>query len=196
MINMSNNLEKKELSVEKVYYDQKDMHGEMLRYRSNSLSYKYGMLAIVFSILAAFISLNSVKWDLTIIVKILGNIIILLFGFLSVEKVKAYNKKFSYVLMVFGVVCIARIFWCPLILIKDYAQFLANPEVTGRLGQTVVGNAMMNSYLPQSGYTRAIIAIVLLVLSSISFLVAGITAYFKSVQYENYMHGKDISKGV
>ena len=196
MINMSNNLEKKELSVEKVYYDQEDMHGEMLRYRSNSLSYKYGMLAIVFSILAAFISLNSVKWDLTIIVKILGNIIILLFGFLSVEKVKAYNKKFSYVLMVFGVVCIARIFWCPLILIKDYAQFLANPEVTGRLGQTVVGNAMMNSYLPQSGYTRAIIAIVLLVLSSISFLVAGITAYFKSVQYENYMHGKDISKGV
>ena len=196
MINMSNNLEKKELSVEKVYYDQKDMHGEMLRYRSNSLSYKYGMLAIVFSILAAFISLNSVKWDLAIIVKILGNIIILLFGFLSVEKVKAYNKKFSYVLMVFGVVCIARIFWCPLILIKDYAQFLANPEVTGRLGQTVVGNAMMNSYLPQSGYTRAIIAIVLLVLSSISFLVAGITAYFKSVQYENYMHGKDISKGV
>lgn len=196
MINMSNNLEKKELSVEKVYYDQKDMHGEMLRYRSNSLSYKYGMLAIVFSILSAFISLNSVKWDLTIIVKILGNIIILLFGFLSVEKVKAYNKKFSYVLMVFGVVCIARIFWCPLILIKDYAQFLSNPEVTGRLGQTVVGNAMMNSYLPQSGYTRAIIAIVLLVLSSISFLVAGITAYFKSVQYENYMHGKDISKGV
>ena len=196
MINMSNNLEKKELSVEKVYYDQKDMHGEMLRYRSNSLSYKYGMLAIVFSILAAFISLNSVKWDLAIIVKILGNIIILLFGFLSVEKVKAYNKKFSYVLMVFGVVCIARIFWCPLILIKDYAQFLADPEVTGRLGQTVVGNAMMNSYLPQSGYTRAIIAIVLLVLSSISFLVAGITAYFKSVQYENYMHGKDISKGV
>lgn len=196
MINMSNNLEKKELSVEKVYYDQKDMHGEMLRYRSNSLSYKYGMLAIVFSILAAFISLNSVKWDLAIIVKILGNIIILLFGFLSVEKVKAYNKKFSYVLMVFGVVCIARIFWCPLILIKDYAQFLANPEVTGRLGQTVVGNAMMNSYLPQSGYTRAIIAILLLVLSSISFLVAGITAYFKSVQYENYMHGKDISKGV
>ena len=196
MINMSNNLEKKELSVEKVYYDQKDMHGVMLRYRSNSLSYKYGMLAIVFSILSAFISLNSVKWDLTIIVKILGNIIILLFGFLSVEKVKAYNKKFSYVLMVFGVVCIARIFWCPLILIKDYAQFLSNPEVTGRLGQTVVGNAMMNSYLPQSGYTRAIIAIVLLVLSSISFLVAGITAYFKSVQYENYMHGKDISKGV
>ena len=197
MINMSNNLEKKELAVnEKVYYDKDNMQGEMLRYRANSLSYKYGMLAIVFSILAAFISLNSVKWDLAIIVKILGNIIILLFGFLSVEKVKAYNKKFSYVLMVFGVVCIARIFWCPLILIKDYAQFLANPEVTGRLGQTVVGNAMMNSYLPQSGYTRAIIAIVLLVLSSISFLVAGITAYFKSVQYENYMHGKDISKGV
>ena len=192
---MSDNLEKKEVA-EKVYYDQSDMQGEMMRYRANSLSYKYGMLAIVFSILAAFISLNSVLWDVDIIVKILGNIVILLFGFLSIEKVKAYDKKFSYVLIAFGVVCVARIFWCPMMLIRDYGQFLIDPEVTGRLGPTITGSGMMNAYLPQSGYTRAIIAIVLLSLSAVSFLVSGITAYFKACKYHQYMQGKDVSKGV
>lgn len=195
---MSNNLEKKELSVnERVYYDQDNMQGEMLRYRANSLSYKYGMLAIVFSILAAFISLNSIHWDVDVIVKILGNIVILLFGFLSIEKVKAYNKRFSYVLMAFGLVSIVRIFWCPLMLIRDYSNYLVDNNVVGRLGKTIVGvGDYMFAYLPQSGYVRAIIAIIFLVLSAISFLFSGITAYFKAKQYEEYMQGKDISKGV
>ena len=195
---MSNNLEKKELTVnEKVYYDQDNMQGEMLRYRANSLSYKYGMLAIVFSVLAAFISLNSIQWDVDVIVKILGNIVILLFGFLSIEKVKAYDKKFSYVLMAFGLICIGRIFWCPLMLIRDYSNFLVDPTVVGRLGKTVVGTGeFMYAYLPQSGYVRAAIAIVFLVISAATFLISGITAYFKAKQYEQYMQGKDISKGV
>ena len=39
---MTTNVEKKELAVEeKVYYDQSDMQGEMMRYRTNSSSYKY-----------------------------------------------------------------------------------------------------------------------------------------------------------
>ena len=72
MNNMTTNVEKKELAVqEKVYYDQSDMHGEMMRYRANSSSYKFGMLAIIFSVLASFISLNSIKWTtFDVIVKI------------------------------------------------------------------------------------------------------------------------------
>ena len=198
MNNMTTNVEKKELAVEeKVYYDQSDMQGEMMRYRTNSSSYKYGMLAIAFSVLAAFISLNSIKWTtFDVIIKILGNIVILLFGFLSVEKVKAYNKSYSYVLMAFGAVCIGRIFWFPLMLITDYTAYLANNLETGRLGATIVGDAMANSYLPQSGYVRAIIAIVFLVLSAFFFILSGIIAYIKSVRYQQYMQGKDISKGV
>ena len=197
MNNMTTNVEKKELAQEKVYYDQSDMQGEMMRYRANSSSYKYGMLAIIFSVLASFISLNSIKWTtFDVIVKILGNIVILLFGFLSVEKVKAYNKSYSYVLMAFGGVCVGRIFWFPLMLITDYTAYLNNNLETGRLGATVVGDPMANSYLPQSGYIRAIIAIVLLALSALFFIVSGIIAYKKSVRYHQYMQGKDISKGV
>ena len=197
MNNMTTNVEKKELVQEKVYYDQSDMQGEMMRYRANSSSYKYGMLAIIFSVLASFISLNSIKWTtFDVIIKILGNIVILLFGFLSVEKVKAYNKSYSYVLMAFGGVCVGRIFWFPLMLITDYTAYLNNNLETGRLGATVVGDPMANSYLPQSGYIRAIIAIVLLALSALFFIVSGIIAYKKSVRYHQYMQGKDISKGV
>lgn len=197
MNNMTTNVEKKELVQEKVYYDQSDMQGEMMRYRANSSSYKYGMLAIIFSVLASFISLNSIKWTtFDVIIKILGNIVILLFGFLSVEKVKAYNKSYSYVLMAFGGICVGRIFWFPLMLISDYTAYLNNNLETGRLGATVVGDPMANSYLPQSGYIRAIIAIVLLSLSAIFFILSGIIAYKKSVRYHQYMQGKDISKGV
>jgi hypothetical protein len=194
---MTTNVEKKELAQERVYYDQSDMQGEMMRYRANSSSYKYGMLAIVFSVLAAFISLNSIKWTtFDVIIKILGNIVILLFGFLSIEKVKAYNKSYSYVLMAFGGICVGRIFWFPLMLITDYTAYLANNLETGRLGATVIGDPMANSYLPQSGYIRAIIAIVFLALSAFFFIVSGIIAYKKSVRYHQYMQGKDISKGV
>ena len=197
MNNMTTNVEKKELVQEKVYYDQSDMQGEMMRYRANSSSYKYGMLAIIFSVLASFISLNSIKWTtFDVIIKILGNIVILLFGFLSVEKVKAYNKSYSYVLMAFGGICVGRIFWFPLMLISDYTAYLNNNLETGRLGATVVGDPMANSYLPQSGYIRAIIAIVFLALSALFFIVSGIIAYKKSVRYHQYMQGKDISKGV
>ncbi len=197
MNNMTTNVEKKELAQERVYYDQSDMQGEMMRYRANSSSYKYGMLAIVFSVLAAFISLNSIKWTtFDVIVKILGNIVILLFGFLSIEKVKAYNKSYSYVLMAFGGICVGRIFWFPLMLITDYTAYLANNLETGRLGATVIGDPMANSYLPQSGYVRAIIAIVFLALSAFFFIISGIIAYKKSVRYHQYMQGKDISKGV
>ena len=197
MINMSNNLENKNLQVEKVYYDQNNMEGEMLRYRANSSSYKYGMLAIVFSILAAFVSLNSIKWSLDVIFKILLNIVLLLFGFLSVEKAKAYSKKYSCLLIGFGVVCIARIFWFPMILITDYTAYLADETQLGKLGPTITSkNPYTNAYLPTSGYTRATIAIVLLVLAATCFLISGIVGYIKAKKYENYMHGKDISKGV
>ena len=197
MINMSNNLENKNSKVEKVYYDQNNLEGEMLRYRANSSSYKYGMLAIVFNILAAFISLNSVKWGVDVIIKILMNIVILLFGFLSIEKAKAYSKKYSYVLIGFGIVSIARIFWYPLILIRDYSAYLLDETQLGKLGPTITSkNEYSNAYLPASGYTRATIAIVLLSLAAVCFLVSGIIGYVKAKKYEQYMQGKDVSKGV
>ncbi len=196
--NLENNEEVKSTS-EKIYYDEHDIEGQMLRYRTNSLSYKLGMGAILCSVLAAFISLNTLVWNASVIIKILGNIIILLFGFLSIEKVKAYSKEYSYVLCGIGAVCVARIFWCPIQIMVWYGRFLANPEdveVKEHLGPTITGSYITEAYLPQNGYVRGIIAIVLLALTATLFISAGIIGIIKAKRYANYMATQDVSKGV
>lgn len=201
MNNMTTNVEKKELAVEeKVYYDQSDMQGEMMRYRTNSSSYKYGMLAIAFSVLAAFISLNSIKWTtFDVIIKILGNIVILLFGFLSIEKVKSYSLSYSYTLIGIGGLCVARMFWIPVRLITLYAQYQAdptNPEALKYLGASVIGDPKVNSYLPQSGTIRGVAAMVLIALAAACFIGAGVQGAIKAKHYAEYMSTQDTTKGV
>ena len=67
---------------------------EMTRYRANGLSYKLGFLAIVFSVLAAFMSLNSFQPNsVAVIGKIMLNIVILLGGFLFCEQAKNYSAR-------------------------------------------------------------------------------------------------------
>lgn len=186
-------------TTDQVYYDTTNMQGQMMRYRTNGFAYKLGMLAIAFSILGAFICLNSYKWDLTIIIKILGNIVILLFGFLSIEKVKSYSLSYSYTLIGIGGLCVARMFWIPVRLITLYAQYQAdptNPEALKYLGASVIGDPKVNSYLPQSGTIRGVAAMVLIALSAVCFIGAGVQGAIKAKHYAEYMSTQDTTKGV
>lgn len=182
--------------TDKVYYNAQDIQGEMMRYRVNSLSYKLGMFAIGFSILAAFISLNSLAWNYSVIFKILLNIVLLLFGFLSIEKVKAYSLKSAYILVGFGVVCIARIFWCPLRLIIDYSAFLKDNTQVGSLGPVITGDYLTNAYLPMDGYFRGYAAIVLLACAAAFFIASGVIGIIRSKKYTAFIATQDTSKGV
>lgn len=201
---MDNKVENKNAvnSTEKVYYDQSNMHGEMLRYKTNSLSYKLGFGGILCSLLGAFICLNSLTWGPEIIIKILGNIVILLFGFLSLEKVKAYSKTYSYVMLGIGGVCILRIFWGPLQILTWYAKYIDNPtddelvEIRKHLGAAMIDSYSTNAYLPQSGYFRGITAIVFFAMAAAFFIGAGVYGYIKAKQYADYMKDQDVSKGV
>ena len=89
---------------------------EKMRYNNNKLSYYLGLGGIALSLLSCFIGLNSLQptaaWSIFLI---LLNILILLFGFLTAEKVKVYSKNFSYYSIGLGAVCIARIFMYPLL---------------------------------------------------------------------------------
>ncbi|MBD5390461.1 hypothetical protein HDR67_00395 [bacterium] len=184
-------------NTEKVYYNVNNLEGEMMRYRTNSLSYKLGMLAIVFSILAAFLVLNSLAWDFTVVIKILMNIVILLFGFLSIEKVKAYSKEYSMVLIGIGVVCGLRIFWGPLTLIVDYTRYLSSGKtVTGKLGPTITGSYVRNAYLWMDGYFRGITSMVLLGCAAACFILAGVIGIAKAQKYAKFMATQDTTKGV
>ncbi|MBQ9899573.1 MAG: hypothetical protein IJM36_00425 [Acholeplasmatales bacterium] len=87
---------------------------EMMRYRENSLSYKLGMAGIGASVLACFFCLNAFNpINFATLIAIMLNIVILLGGFLCIEKSKSYSFGGSVALIVFGGVCIGRIFWIP-----------------------------------------------------------------------------------
>lgn len=171
-----------------------NLESEMMRYRPNGLSYKLGFGGIAFSVLAAFICLNSFNPNsFLVIVKILMNIAILLFGFLNVEKAKAYSKKGSIVLMAIGGVNIARIFWVPLLLIINYNKWVSAPVDQKSQYEFILGKTITNSssnlinYLPQNGNFRGITAIIFLLISAAFFISAGVVGYKRSVKLEAYM---------
>ncbi|MDE7095446.1 MAG: hypothetical protein K2O23_03060, partial [Anaeroplasmataceae bacterium] len=118
---------------------------------------------------------------------------------LSVEKVKSYSKEYSYVLCGIGAVCFARIFWGPLQLMIWYGQYKnnpENPEISKHLGPTVIGDYKTQAYLTQDGNIRAIIAIVLLAITTVLFVMAGVIGLVRAKKYAAYMATQDVTKGV
>ncbi len=187
---------------------------EKMRYNNNSLAYLLGMLAILFSVLACFIGLNSLQPSsaLTVFIVLL-NIAILLFGFLSAEKVKTYTKKYTYFMYALGGACIARIFIYPLMLIVNYQKFLsvvfsggnenvpqnyelAKAQYSDILGVTIIGNLaeengvykiVDSGYLWSNGTFRGVLLIVLLGLAATCFIAAGFINYRKEKQLSSYL---------
>jgi hypothetical protein len=172
---------------------------EMMRYRENRLSYNIGIIGIFASLFACFVCLNSTNPVTAIVViKVLLNIVILLGGFLCIEKSKAYSAKASIGLVVFGGVCVARIFWIPLQLItyfSMYKSYLANETddtaFTNYLGKTIITayTDTKESYrwLPASGTFRGILAIVLLAIAAATFIAAGVIGYIRSKKLSTYL---------
>lgn len=179
---------------------------EMMRYRVNGLSYKLGLVAMITSLFAAFICLNSVEpRDYQTIIVILINVVILLGGFLSAEMVKNYNKKGAIAQMVFGAVCIGRIFWLPLNLIINYntyvnlkglkklteSQKASYDNAKAQLAKTILskheGTKYATAFLPADGNFRGIVAIVLLVLAAVAFIAAGIIGYKRAQKLSTYL---------
>jgi hypothetical protein len=160
-----------------------DFYCEMMRYQPNKLSYNLGLLAIVFDVAFLFIALNTIAATSIVMVKILGNILILLIGFLAVEKVKSYSKKFSLVLIAFGVICVARLFYVPL------QVFLGTDIIS-----TTLPWMPKNMTIAEYGRQRGIILFVLLGISAASFLAAGIVGYIKSVKLEKFLQKTNVTR--
>lgn len=188
---------------------------EKMRYQNNSLSYTLGMLGIIFSVLAAFVGLNSYRPTVGVILKILFNIVILLGGFLAIEKAKNYRKEYSIFLVVIGVICALRILWVPLQLIQYSSlakETLLNPSnyKGGNLiasAQDTINNCKKylaevafpakyengkflyssTGWLFNDGVFRGIMMVVELVLASACFVASGLVGYKKSVALESYL---------
>lgn len=146
-------------SMSEVEYN--DMQLEKMRYFNNTLAYGLGYLGIICSFTAALIALNTLspKYFLSGIggvIAILMNIVILLSGFLSAEKVKAYSEEYSKFEFGLGVVCLLRIFWYPLATWQLYAQMRADvangataskiiADYTGKLGASLISGAQVDA---------------------------------------------------
>ncbi len=171
---------------------------EKMRYQKNTLSYSIGFIGILASIFAAFLLLNSLQPGFYTVLKILMNIVILLFGFMCCENVKNYREKSGYMMIGIGAVCFARIFFGPMILFTKYHQlqgFLHDetPELTDAektICQKWLGSSVMShtGYLTTNGYVRAIIAIVLLLIAAASFIAAGLICIKKSTDLKKYLN--------
>jgi len=185
---------------------------EMMRYRPNGLSYKLGFGGIAFSLLGAFICLNSFNPQTAItILKILLNIAILLVGFLCCEQAKAYSKKGSLTLVVIGGVCIARMFWIPLQLMINFGGYITafnarkavNPESTeyanftaemakysSSLGKTITTGyegGQATAWYTSNGYVRGVLAMVFLAIAAAFFITAGVIGYIRAKKLHTYL---------
>lgn len=190
-----------------------DFQLQKMRYMNNKISYKLGYLGIACSLAAGFIALNSMSPIYFLngfggIIAILMNIVILLAGFLSAEKVKTYSEGYSKFMVCLGGVCILRMFWYPLSLITLYSQVLKRAsegvaydeiqkEFTNKLGNSMLGlvkndageyvGFKTTSYLTANGYVRGIILIVLLGIAAASFITSGVIGLQKSRKLHAYL---------
>ncbi len=183
---------------------------EMMRYRVNGLSHKLGLLGMAFSTMGMFICLNSIKpTDAQTLLIVMINIVILLGGFLACERAKSYSQKGSIALGVFGVICALRIFYVPIILMKNYNEFVSNYNIiyNGAAGDKVAANTAMkeaashledtvtayfgsnyaNAFLSHSGNFRAVFAIIMFAAAAVSFIFAAVIGVKRSIKLSTYL---------
>ena len=168
---------------------------EMMRYRDNSLSYKLGLGGLAFSVLAAFFCLNGFNpTSFTTLIAIMLNIVILLGGFLGIEKTKSYSMKGSISLIVFGGMCAARIFWIPFLMILHYNAWVKegkpnNSTHTQYIGKTITtDNQYQLTYLPTDGNVRAVLAIISLIAAAAFLISAGYIGMVRSRKLTSYLN--------
>ena len=179
---------------------------EMMRYRENHLSYNIGIIGIFASLMACFISLNSTNpITAVVVVKVLLNIVILLGGFLCIEKAKAYSKQASIGLMVFGAICFARIFWIPLQLLVYFPKYMdvVNGTSTDTSYEQYLGKTITSAYaatsgsyrwLPANGTFRGMFAIIFLLIATVTFIAAGVIGYFRSKKLTTYLDSLKVNE--
>lgn len=163
---------------------------DISRFKKNKLGANLALLGLVFECLY-FMLIYGIKvarqengaytkfCSIDIGISVILTLVLLLVSFLSSEGVKAYNKKFSIVLLVLAVVQIAKIFWLPL---YGFRQGILNVNYFG-LEPTTPG---------VNGIEFAIL-IVYLCASAACFIASAVISYLRCVQLEK--HVKAVESG-
>lgn len=88
---------------------------DKMRYQSNRSAYSFILLALVLNVVALFMSItpNTIVSDYLTAIDILANIIIMLLTFLSAEKCKVYDAKWSIGAFIIGFIMALQFFLYP-----------------------------------------------------------------------------------
>lgn len=151
--------------------EQKQIQLDRMRYTKNTLSSRLTLLAIVFDVLY-FVSIYSTdvgSWYYSILIgaSIVYNLVFMLMAFLSSEGVKSYRIGYAWLLLVLGVGQIVRIFILPM---QAFKATVTISKVTYPVMQ-----------MPQFIYV-----VVMLILSAICCLIAGLAGIKRSRTLEAY----------
>ena len=167
-------------------YSQEEIKTDIMRYKTNGLSFWLCVLSIVFNV-AMFLIIytsRSCTPNFELGLDLLVNVIFMLAAFLAAEKTKAYKSSAGYVAMGLGAIEILRIFWIPL---KYYKMFLAwEVEVnamTEKLlaeGKTAEEIAILLPRISGLNAGQFTWCIVLLVAACLALVAAGVIAILKS----------------
>lgn len=182
---------------------------EMMRYRNNKLAYWLGLGGMAFSLLACFMGLNSLTGTTAnTMVAIMINIVVLLGGFLAVEKAKNYSINGCIASIVFGGISVARIFYYPILLFVNFSTFrglvdgylagtLTAEETTAytnakaMLGPSITGaytqENLANAFFFANGIARAITMIILLAISAAMFIGGGVIGFMRARKLNTYL---------
>jgi hypothetical protein len=182
---------------------------EMMRYRNNKLAYLLGLGGMVFSLLACFMGLNTLTaTTANTMVAIMINIVVLLGGFLAIERTKNYNTNGCIATIVFGGVSFARIFYYPLLIIANFNTFrsLVDGSLSGTLTEEeaktfadaykMLGPSVTSYYLNEdvanafffpNGIARATTMIVMLSISAGMFIAGGVIGFLRARKLNAYL---------
>lgn len=158
-----------------------DLRSDIMRYKKNSASFWLCILAIIFDVamfLIIYKETNCVpNWALGI--DLVLNIVIILAFFLTAEKTKAYSVSGSKTSYVLGVIQVVRIFWIPLTYFKEYLSCMEQINA----GAEIVATGLNTG--------KFIWCFVLLVLSGLSSVFAGIICQKKAKRLQEHLKMKE-----
>lgn len=145
---------------------------DRMRYTRNKLSSSLVIVAILFDVFF-FVSIyksdvGTFYYNIIIGASIIYNLVFMLLAFLSSEGVKEYNEKYSYLLIVLGIIQFVKIFIIP---------FKAHNTI-------VVVSSVERRVMESGQFVRCI---VYLVLSALCLLSAAIIGIIRSRELKEYL---------
>lgn len=145
---------------------------DRMRYTRNKLSSSLVIVAILFDVFF-FVSIyksdvGTFYYNIIIGASIIYNLVFMLLAFLSSEGVKEYNEKYSYLLIVLGIIQFVRIFIIP---------FKAHNTI-------VVVSSVERRVMESGQFVRCI---VYLVLSALCLLSSAIIGIIRSRELKEYL---------